>query len=234
MTGRQPGAVAIVECNTALFKAFDQAVQQHHTRHLLHQHFQFCVGNFLGVHYQRRAAVTHQLFNRLPLFLLIMVTVTNQQKVTGVACHLIHGFNHCAKKGIGDVADNQAERFGRLLRQRACVGIRMILKLLHCLAYGLSGAVAGFGRIIDYTGDCGDRNARQSRNILYGSHALTCFGENVYTSHQCYGKGRTHQPDRMPASSQKGAKTAAVAHLLLRRRPMLCSVSHLATVKKQR
>jgi hypothetical protein len=107
----------------------------------------------------------------------------------------------------------------------------VILKLLHRLTYGLSGAVAGFGRIIDYTGDCGDRNASQSRNILYGSHALTCFGENVYTSHQCYGKGLTHQPDRMPASSQKGVKTVTAARLLLRRRTMLCSISHLATVK---
>jgi hypothetical protein len=51
----------------------------------------------------------------------------------------------------------------------------MILKLLHCLADGLARAVAGLGRIIDYTGDCGDRNASQSGNILYGSHAFTCF-----------------------------------------------------------
>ncbi len=104
MTRRQPGAVTVVQRDAALFEPFQQAVQQHHTRHLLHQHLQLGVGDLLGMHHQRRAAVAHQLLNRLPLLLLVMVTVTNQQKVAGLACHLVDRFHHGAEKGIGNVA----------------------------------------------------------------------------------------------------------------------------------
>ena len=60
------------------------------------------------MHHQRGAAVAHQLFNRLPLFLLIMVTVTNQQKVAGLSGDFINRLNHCAEKRIRYVADHQA------------------------------------------------------------------------------------------------------------------------------
>ncbi len=58
------------------------------------------IRQLLGMHHQRRAAVTNQLLNRLTLFLFVVVAIADQQKIAGVVGDLLHGFHHRAEKGI--------------------------------------------------------------------------------------------------------------------------------------
>jgi DNA-binding LacI/PurR family transcriptional regulator len=60
----------------------------------------------------------------------------------------------------------------------------MILKLLHCLADGLARAVAGLGRIIDYTGDCGD----ETLGLIVGDVSDPFFGAMVKAVDEVAGK----------------------------------------------
>ena len=78
MTGRKPGAVAVVESHAAFFKSRNNAVDDDHAGHLLHQVNQFGIRDHFGVNHQSCAAVADQLFDRLALFLLIMIAIADQ------------------------------------------------------------------------------------------------------------------------------------------------------------
>ncbi|MNN36511.1 hypothetical protein D3C81_1504100 [compost metagenome] len=131
MAGGQPGTVAIVKRYAAGLKPRQRTVDQHHAWDLAHPDGQFIVGQLLGMHHQGRTAMAHQLFNGLALFFGIVVTVTNQQKIMRGVGHLLHGFYHGTKEGIGNVRDNQAQGFGGLLCQRTGIGIGVILQSFH-------------------------------------------------------------------------------------------------------
>ena len=63
------------------------------------------------MYHQRRTTVADQLLDGLAFFHFIMVAVANQQKIAGVIGDLLHGFDHGAKKRIGDIAHHQADGF---------------------------------------------------------------------------------------------------------------------------
>ncbi|SVK46409.1 Uncharacterised protein [Acinetobacter baumannii] len=170
MSGRQPGAVAIVERHAARFKPRQRAVDEHHARDLLHPAAKFLIAQPFGVHHQRFAAVPHQLFNRLTLFFGVVVTVANQQKIVGGVGHLLDRLDHRAEEGIGNVGDDQPQRLGGLLRQRSCVGVRVILQLFHGGLHRGARPFAGLGGIVYHAGYRGHGNTRQPGNILYRSH----------------------------------------------------------------
>ena len=74
----KPGAVAVIQRHAALFEAGNDAVDDHHTGHLLHQMNEFGIGDHFRVNHQGGTAVTNQLFNGLALFEFIMIAVADQ------------------------------------------------------------------------------------------------------------------------------------------------------------
>ena len=151
MAGSQPCAIAIVQRDAALLKTGNDPVDQHHAGDLFQQRDQLAVGEHFCVYHERRAAMADQLFDRLTLFLLIMVAVANQQKIAGVISHLFHCFYHRTKERIGNIAHHQTDCFGGLLRQRPCVSIWVIVQLFHGALHRRPRRLAGFGRGIDNT-----------------------------------------------------------------------------------
>ena len=111
VAGREPCAVAVIQRHAALLEAGEDAVNQHHAGNLLHQRSQFVIGDHFGVDHQRRAAVANQLFNRLALFMEVVIAVTDQQKIAGIVGDLLDGFHHRAEEGVGDIAHHQADGF---------------------------------------------------------------------------------------------------------------------------
>ena len=130
---------------------------------------------------QRRAAVTNQLFNRLTLFLLAMVAVTDKQKIPGVVGHLFHRFDHRPEERVRDITHHQTNGFCGLLGQRPGVGVRVVIELFHGAQHRLAGGITGFGRVVNNAGDRRNRDSRKPRNILNSRHSVPS-GVSVYTA----------------------------------------------------
>ena len=182
MAGGEPGAVAVVQRHAALLIARDDAVDNHHAGDLLHQMNELFIGQYFGVHHQRRAAMANELFNGLTLFLLAVVAVANQQEITGLVGNLLHGFHHGTEERIGDIAHHQTDGVGRLLSKGAGIGIRVIVEGLHRRQYRLARGLAGFRGVIDNARDSGDRYSSQPGHILNCRHLTpSVLGKRLHT-----------------------------------------------------
>ena len=176
MTGRQPGAVAVVQGDTTLFKTRQNTVDQHHAGDLFHQPGELVVRDHFRVHHQRSAAMADKLLNCLALFFNAVIPVADQQKVTGVVGHLLDGFDHSAEERIGHVAHHQTDGFRRLLRQRARICIGMIIERFHRRSHRLARGFTGFGGVVDHAGYGSDGHSSESGYILNCRHTRPFIG----------------------------------------------------------
>ena len=127
----QPGTVAVIQRHAALFETGQNAVNQYHAGDLFHQRNELSIRHHFGVDNQCRTAVANQLLNCITFFLLIVITVANEQEVASAGGDLFNRFYHGAKKRVRDISDHQTDRFRRLLRQRSGIGVGVIAQTLH-------------------------------------------------------------------------------------------------------
>ena len=180
--GRHQRAADVIQPDAAVGVSRHDAVDQHHSRHVLHKIPQLRIAQRFGVNDQRRTALANQYFNGVTLFFRFMIAIADKHIFLMLLGDGIYRFDQRAKKGVRHVHHDHADGIADLGRQRLRVGVGPIAQQRYRLHYRFSRIRAHQRAVIQHARNRSHGNPRLTGDITNGDHAHRPLG-NCSTSH---------------------------------------------------
>lgn len=108
-THRHFRAADVIQPDAARLIAGDNPVDQHHARYLLQKADQLGVAQGFGMNNQGITALADQHFDRVALFVRLMIAVADQQVFVVFLRHRVYRFHQRAEERVGDVHHHHAQ-----------------------------------------------------------------------------------------------------------------------------
>ena len=168
--GGHQRAADVVEPDAAMGKAWYNAVDQHHSRDMLHKVAQFIIAERFRMDNQRRAALADQHLDGVALFFRLVIAVADQHILLMLLGDGIHRFHQRAEEGVGDVHHHHADGIAHLGGQRLGVGVGSVAQLGHRFHHGVARIRTHQRAVVQHPRHGGHGYTRLAGDITNGDH----------------------------------------------------------------